>query len=295
MIANQLKLAQLPRILSDKPILEHFLRILLDKPIRLSDWPEETAWDDTSPVPDLQALTIDGTYICLYVNLFGCAPLVSELAYSATKLCTKPVCSIVLTDADPVELGQSYSRIAPMVVDAPVITELDCSWQIHILSCSEDIVNHNAPSGIQQLLDHLAGQNHVPVPGSLLDEMLQVEFAYCWLDAARFDLKKKWREKQDVLVQKYASCWHDFYMRNYSQGFLEGYSNVDIYNNLLKKLIDSAKTRDELMASCQAAHIPLEMLLDYVTGNVWTQEDVFQWHQQARTKETTHRRSRAAR
>ena len=101
-----------------------------------------------------------------------------ELMHAAAQYLPNPVCTIVLTASDPVDLGQSYSRIAPMAVDAPVITELESSWQIHILSFAAEIVNRNAAPEIQQLLDHMVGKEIQPAPSSLLDRMLHEDFAW---------------------------------------------------------------------------------------------------------------------
>ena len=124
MVTDHILPEHIPRILSDKPILEHFLRVLLGKPVTLTDWPSEAAWDDISAGSDLCAITTDDIRICLHVNLFGVEPLVDEVMHTAAQHFPNPVCTIVLTAFDPVDLGQSYSRIAPMVVDAPVITEV---------------------------------------------------------------------------------------------------------------------------------------------------------------------------
>ena len=41
MIAKHIHLEHLPRILSNKPLLEHFLSALLDKTVQLPCWPKE--------------------------------------------------------------------------------------------------------------------------------------------------------------------------------------------------------------------------------------------------------------
>ena len=158
MIVERIRPEHIPRIVSNKPIMEHFLRVLLDEPVTLSDWPSEASCSDFSAGPDLCAVTTGGMRICLHVNLFGAEPMMDELMYAAAQYLPDPVCTIVLTASDPVDLGQSYSRIAPMAVDAPVITEVESSWQIHILSFAAEIVNRNAAPEIQQLLDHMAGK-----------------------------------------------------------------------------------------------------------------------------------------
>ena len=178
MIVERIRPEHIPRIVSNKPIMEHFLRVLLDKPVTLSDWPSEASCCDFSAGPDLCAVTTGGMRICLHVNLFGAEPMMDELMHAAAQYLPDPVCTVVLTASDPIDLGQSYSRIAPMAVDAPVITEVESAWQIHVLSFATEIVNRKAPPEIQQLLDHMAGKEIQPAPGSLLDRMLHEDFAW---------------------------------------------------------------------------------------------------------------------
>ncbi len=49
MIAKHIHLEHLPRILSNKPLLEHFLSVLLDKTVELPCWPKEIPWDFCYP------------------------------------------------------------------------------------------------------------------------------------------------------------------------------------------------------------------------------------------------------
>ena len=53
MIAKHIHLEHLPRILSNKPLLEHFLSALLDKTVQLPCWPKEMPWDFCYPFADL--------------------------------------------------------------------------------------------------------------------------------------------------------------------------------------------------------------------------------------------------
>ena len=66
-----------------------------------------------------------------------------------------------------------------------------------------------------------------------------------------------------------------------------------VYINLLQDLIDNAKNKEELIASCQAVHIPLEMLLDFVSGDIWTKDELLQWYQEALAEERKKRRASA--
>lgn len=136
MIAERISPEHIPHILSNKPIMEHFLRVLLDEPVTLSDWPPEASCSEFSASPDLCAVTTGGMRICLHVNLFDAEPMMDELMHAAAQYLLDPVCTVVLTAFDPVELGQAYSRIASMVVGAPVITEVESAWQIHVFSFS---------------------------------------------------------------------------------------------------------------------------------------------------------------
>lgn len=43
MIAKHIHLEHIPRILSNKPLLEHFLSVLLDKTVQLPCWPKRNA------------------------------------------------------------------------------------------------------------------------------------------------------------------------------------------------------------------------------------------------------------
>ena len=68
-------------------------------------------------------------------------------------------------------------------------------------------------------------------------------------------------------------------------------TDVDVYINLLQDLIDDAKSKEELIVSCQAAHIPLEILLDFVSGDIWTKDELLQWYQEALAEEREKRRA----
>ena len=291
MIVERIRPEHIPRIVSNKPIMEHFLRVLLDKPVTLSDWPSEASCSDFSAGPDLCAVTTGGMRICLHVNLFGSETMMDELMHAAAQYFPDPVCTIVLTAFDPVDLGQAYCRIAPMAVDAPVITELESVWQIHVLSFAAEIVNRNAPPEIQQLLDHMAGKEIPPTPGSLLDRMLHEDFVWCWLNGARYSLKGSYSSKYEQYAQQYPSSRIDYIMEGYSQEFIKGYAGIDVYTDMLQNVLGIAQSREELFAVCNAARIPEPMIQDAIAGKIWTQDDLLQWYETALAEEAERRRA----
>ena len=269
MIAKHIHLEHLPRIVSNKPIMEHFLRVLLDEPVTLSDWPSEASCSDFSAGPDLCAVTTGGMRICLHVNLFGAEPMMDELMYAAAQYLPDPVCTIVLTASDPVDLGQSYSRIAPMAVDAPVITEVESSWQIHILSFAAEIVNRNAPPEIQQLLDHMAGKEIQPAPGSLLDRMLHEDFAWSPIADMRSNCK----------ANIYACCTARLKsgadrrsIRSAAQSISENALSAVDLSELYAKLTQLAARNlsdTELQLYFHQTGIPAELYRDALDGIIW--------------------------
>lgn len=291
MITSRILPEHIPRILSNKSILEGFLSKLLAKPVRLSRWPTEAAWDDTSPAPDLQAVTEDGMYIFLYVDLFGYAPPVEELANTAVQYFPEPTCTVVLTTSDFSDLGQSYNRIAPMVVDAPVITELDCSWQIHILSCSSKIMNRNAPSEIQHLLDHLSGQKITPAAGSLLDRMLREDFFWCLISDVRSRCKSI---VCNYCAMRSAQGVDPGTVRSEAQNIAEHVvSSIDL-SELYTKLMQFASRNpceEELRAFCYHIGIPTALYQDTVTGHPWDIVNLLIWYDDARKEEAQRRNS----
>ena len=269
MVIERILPEHVPRILSDKPIMEHFLRVLLDKPVTLSDWPSEASCSDFSAGPDLCAVTTGGMRICLHVNLFGAEPMMDELMHAAAQYLPDPVCTIVLTAVDLVDLGQSYSRIAPMAVDAPVITEVESAWQIHVLSFATEIVNRNAPPEIQQLLDHMAGKEIQPAPGSLLDRMLHEDFAWSPIADMRSQCK----------ASIYACCTARLKLdadrrsiRSYAQSIAENaFSAVDL-SELYAKLTQLAARNlsdTELQLYFHQTGIPAELYRDALDGITW--------------------------
>ena len=291
MIVERIRPEHIPRIVSNKPIMEHFLRVLLDKPVTLSDWPSEASCSDFSAGPDLCAVTTGGMRICLHVNLFGSETMMDELMHAAAQYFPDPVCTIVLTAFDPVDLGQAYCRIAPMAVDAPVITELESVWQIHVLCFAAEIVNRNAPPEIQQLLDHMAGMKIQPEPDSLLDRMLHEDFVWCWLSGAGYSLKENYSHKYEQCAQQYSSGWIDYIMEGYSQEFIKGYTGIDVYTDMLQNVLGIAQSREELFAVCNAARIPEPMIQDAIAGKIWTQDDLLQWYETALAEEAERRRA----
>ena len=114
MIAKHIHLEHLPRILSNKPLLEHFLSALLDKAVQLPCWPKEMPWDFCYPFADLYVRLRGKMLVSLSANLFDPKHPVDELRLSTGV--SDPTCSIVISDTDITGLGQSYCRIVPMAV-----------------------------------------------------------------------------------------------------------------------------------------------------------------------------------
>ena len=211
MIAKHIHLEHLPRILSNKPLLEHFLSALLDKAVQLPCWPKEMPWDFCYPFADLYVRLRGKMLVSLSANLFDPKHLVDELRLSTGV--SDPTCSIVISDTDITGLGQSYCRIVPMAVGETDTRLMDSCWQIHILSSSRSITTRNAPSEIQQLLDHMAGMKIQPEPDSLLDRMLHEDFVWCWLNGSRYSLKENYSHKYEQCAQQYSSGWMDIAAR----------------------------------------------------------------------------------
>ena len=289
MIAERIHLEHIPRILSNKPLLEHFLSALLDKAVQLPCWPKEMPWDFCYPFADLYVRLRGKMLVSLSANLFDPKHLVDELRLSTGV--SDPTCSIVISDTDITGLGQSYCRIVPMAVGETDTRLMDSCWQIHILSSSRSITTRNAPSEIQQLLDHMAGMKIQPEPDSLLDRMLHEDFVWCWLNGARYSLKENYSHKYEQCAQQYSSGWIDYIMEGYSQEFIKGYTGIDVYTDMLQNVLGIAQSREELFAVCNAARIPEPMIQDAIAGKIWTQDDLLQWYETALAEEAERRRS----
>ena len=227
--------------------------------------------------------------LSLSANLFDPKHPVDELRLSTGV--SDPTCSIVISDTDIVGLGQSYCRIVPMAVGDSETRLMDSCWQIHILSFSRSITTRNAPSEIQQLLDHMAGMKIQPEPDSLLDRMLHEDFVWCWLNGARYSLKGSYSSKYEQYAQQYSSGWIDYIMEGYSQEFIKGYTEIDIHTGVLQRALDIAQSREELFAVCNAARIPEPMIQDAIAGKIWTQDDLLQWYETALAEEAERRRA----
>ena len=291
MVTDHILPEHIPRILSDKPILEHFLRVLLGKPVTLTDWPSEAAWDDISAGSDLCAITTDDIRICLHVNLFGVDPLVDEVMHTAAQHFPNPVCTIVLTAFDPVDLGQSYSRIAPMVVDAPVITEMESVWQIHVLSFAKDIVNHNAPPEIQQLLNHMAGKEILPAHGSLLDRMLHEDFAWCPFADMRSRCKSSvysYCTKQLAQGADRKSIYAD--AQCVAAHAISNFDLSELYAKLIR-LAAHDPSDAEIRMYCDKIGIPAELYHDALAGRPWDVVNLLVWFDQRLQEESQRRRA----
>ena len=289
MIAERIHLEHIPRILSNKPILEHFLSALLDKTVQLPCWPKEMPWNFCYPFADLYVRLRGEMLVSLSANLFDPKHPVDELRLSTGG--SDPTCSIVISDTDIVGLGQSYCRIVPMAVGDSETRLMDSCWQIHILSYSRSITTRNAPSEIQQLLDHMAGMEIQPEPDSLLDRMLHEDFVWCWLSSARYSLKENYSSKYEQYAQQYPSSRIDYIMEGYSQEFIKGYTGIDVYTDMLQNVLGIAQSREELFAVCNAARIPEPMIQDAIAGKIWTQDDLLQWYETALAEEAERRRS----
>ena len=227
--------------------------------------------------------------VSLSANLFDPKHLVDELRLSTGV--SDPTCSIVISDTDITGLGQSYCRIVPMAVGDSETRLMDSCWQIHILSSSRSITTRNAPSEIQQLLDHMAGMKIQPEPDSLLDRMLHEDFVWCWLNGARYSLKENYSHKYEQCAQQYSSGWIDYIMEGYSQEFIKGYTGIDVYTDMLQNVLGIAQSREELFAVCKAARIPEPMIQDAIAGKIWTQDDLLQWYETALAEEAERRRA----
>ena len=267
MIAEHISLEYLPRILSNKPLLEHFLSVLLDKTVQLPCWPKEMPWDFCYPFADLYVRLRGKMLVSLSANLFDPKHLVDELRLSTGV--SDPTCSIVISDTDIVGLGQSYCRIVPMAVGDSETRLMDSCWQIHMLSFSRSITTHNAPSEIQQLLDHMAGMKIQPEPDSLLDRMLHEDFAWSPIADMRSNCK----------ANIYACCTARLKLdadrrsiRSYAQSIAENaFSAVDL-SELYAKLTQLAARNlsdTELQLYFHQTGIPAELYRDALDGITW--------------------------
>ena len=252
-------------------------------------WPKEMPWDFCYPFADLYVRLRGKMLVSLSANLFDPKHLVDELRLSTGV--SDPTCSIVISDTDIVGLGQSYCRIVPMAVGDSETRLMDSCWQIHILSYSRSITTRNAPSEIQQLLDHMAGMKIQPAPDSLLNRMLHEDFVWCWLNGARYSLKGSYSSKYEQYTQQYPSSRIDYIMEGYSQEFIKGYAGIDVYTDMLQNVLGIAQSREELFAVCNAARIPEPMIQDAIAGKIWTQDDLLQWYETALAEEAERRRA----
>ena len=91
MIAEHISLEYLPRILSNKPLLEHFLSALLDKTVQLPCWPKEMPWDFCYPFADLYVRLRGKMLVSLSANLFDPKHPVDELRLSTGGVLIQPV------------------------------------------------------------------------------------------------------------------------------------------------------------------------------------------------------------
>ena len=229
--------------------------------------------------------------VSLSANLFDPKHLVDELRLSTGV--SDPTCSIVISDIDIVGLGQSYCRIVPMAVGDSETRLMDSCWQIHILSFSRSITTRNAPSEIQQLLDHLSGEKIEPTPGSLLDRMLHEDFVWCWLNDARHVLKDHYAAKYEKFAKEYPPNRAGRIVDGYSEEFIKGYTQMKTYTGALQHALSIAPDREELFTVCKAAGIPGPMVQDALDGKTWTWDDLLQWYETALQEEDERRRAAA--
>ena len=290
MKAKRINLKYIPRILSSKPLLEYFMSILLDEPVQLPCWPKETSWDYIYPFADLFVRSDDGILVSLSANLFDPEHIVDELRLSASD--DAPTCSIAICDRDVVGLGQSYCRIVPMAVGISETKRMDSSWQIHVLAFGQGITKRNAPPEIQQLLDHMAGMETQPAPGSLLSRMLDEDFVWCFLCGARHGLKSVYHDKYEKLAQEETFWRIDLLIERYSQGYIEGYTKIEEYTKELQHMIaTAAKFGEPLSLSWISNDIPDPMVRDVMDGKEWTQDDLLQWYKSELSEEAKRRRA----
>ena len=290
MKTKRIELEYVPRILSHKPLLEHFLSILLDKPVQLPCWPTEVRWDCIYPLADLHVRSVDGILVSLSANLFDPTRIVDELRYSMSN--RAPTCSIAICNRDVLGFGRSYCRIVPMAVSGTDTRLMDSSWQIHVLAFGWGITNRNAPPEIQQLLDHMAGMETQPAPGSLLSRMLDEDFVWCFLCGARHGLKSVYHDKYEKLAQEETFWRIDLLIERYSQGYIEGYTKIEEYTKELQHMIaTAAKFGEPLSLSWISNDIPDPMVRDVMDGKEWTQDDLLQWYKSELSEEAKRRRA----
>ena len=292
MKTKRIELEYVPRILSHKPLLEHFLSILLDKPVQLPCWPTEVRWDCIYPLADLHVRSVDGILVSLSANLFDPTRIVDELRYSMSN--RAPTCSIAICNRDVLGFGRSYCRIVPMAVSGTDTRLMDSSWQIHVLAFGRGITNRNAPPEIQQLLDHMAGMETQPAPGSLLSRMLDEDFVWCFLCEARHALKRVYHDQYEELAKEETPDMLDYFINRFSWGFIEGYTKIEEYNKQTQGcLAISEKRKDPQILSIMADRVPLPMMHDIIAGKEWTKEDLLQWYQRELSEEAKRRRAEA--
>lgn len=292
MKAKRIKLEYIPRILSDKPLLEYFLSILLNKPVQLPCWPKETSWDYSYPFADLFVRSDAGILVSLSANLFDPEHIVDELRLSVSD--DAPTCSIVLCDKDVLGLGQSYCRIVPMAEGVSEAKRMESSWQIHVLAFGRGITRRNAPPEIQQLLDHMTGMDTQPAPGSLLSRMLDEDFVWCCLlSDARHALKAPYHSKSKKLAQEDLFTRPDLILEAFSRSFIEGFTQIESMNQIMHRGLTIAELRDSLPTVCKSLHIPDPMVQDAIAGKEWTKDDLLQWYKSELSEEAKRRRAAA--
>ena len=79
MATERIQLNHIPRILSNKPLLEYFLSVLQDQTVELPCWPKEVPWDSCYPFPDLFVRFNGEMLVTLSANPFDPKHLVDEL------------------------------------------------------------------------------------------------------------------------------------------------------------------------------------------------------------------------
>lgn len=291
MATERIKLNHIPRILSNKPLLEYFLSVLQDKTVELPCWPKEVPWDSCYPFPDLFVRFNGEMLVTLSANPFDPKHLVDELRMAVKS--DGPACSVVISHADIAGLGQSHCRIVPMAVSGSEAKCMDSSWQIHVLTFSQRAATHNAPPEIQQLLDHLAGEKIEAAPGSLLDRMLHEDFVWCWLNDARHVLKDHYAAKYEKFAKEYPPNRAGMIIDGYSEEFIKGYTQMKTYTSVLQHALSIAPDREKLFTVCKLAGIPGPMVQDALDGKAWTWDDLLQWYETALAEEDERRRAAA--
>ena len=179
-----------------------------------------------------------------------------------------------------------------MAVGISETKRMDSSWQIHVLAFGQGITKRNAPPEIQQLLDHMAGMETQPAPGSLLSRMLDEDFVWCFLCGARHGLKSVYHDKYEKLAQEETFWRIDLLIERYSQGYIEGYTKIEEYTKELQHMIaTAAKFGEPLSLSWISNDIPDPMVRDVMDGKEWTQDDLLQWYKSELSEEAKRRRA----